>query len=176
MILLSKMHRARKGFTLIELMIVVAIIGILAAVAVPQFLKYVKRTKTSEAMNHIRKIYDGEMAYFDVDHVGRTGSRVSAQFVSAGPEPSAVPTGTRSAGDWSGASWVALKFAIDSPVLFRYSAVASGTGIASSFTARAEGDLDGDGQTSLFERIASVNQSSGEMVGGAGIYQQSELE
>ena len=43
------MLQNRKGFTLIELMIGVAIIGILAAVAVPGFMKYIKDSKTSEA-------------------------------------------------------------------------------------------------------------------------------
>ena len=62
------MLQNRKGFTLIELMIVVAIIGILAAVAVPGFMQYIKSSKTSEAKTNLKAIADGAISYFEAEH------------------------------------------------------------------------------------------------------------
>jgi len=64
--MLSKIHAKKneKGFTLIELMIVIAIIGILAAIAIPQFNSYRKRAYNSSALSDVKNTATAEEAYF----------------------------------------------------------------------------------------------------------------
>ena len=59
----NKFHRNSKGFTLIELMIVVVIIGILAALAIPRFMRSTTKAKQSEAKQLLKQIYTMERAY-----------------------------------------------------------------------------------------------------------------
>ena len=54
---------SKKGFTLVELMVVVAIIGILSAIAVPNFKKYQAKSKTSEAKLQLSAIYTAEISF-----------------------------------------------------------------------------------------------------------------
>ena len=56
----SKFHNRQKGFTLIELMIVVVIIGILAALAIPRFMTATVKSKQSEAKGILKQMYTME--------------------------------------------------------------------------------------------------------------------
>jgi type IV pilus assembly protein PilA len=66
-----------KGFTLIELMIVVAIIGILAAIAIPNFLKFQAKSKQSEAKTNLKAIYTAETGYFGENNTYNTFDRIN---------------------------------------------------------------------------------------------------
>lgn len=73
-----EMLKKSKGFTLVELMIVVVIMGILAALAIPRFMYASARTKQSEAKGLLKQIYTMERSYYqengtyteDIDALG----------------------------------------------------------------------------------------------------------
>lgn len=62
--MLQKLRSNNEGFTLIELMIVIAIIGILAAIAIPNFVSYRKRGYNAAANSDVKNAYTAAQAYF----------------------------------------------------------------------------------------------------------------
>ena len=74
--MLTKLNKRRGGFTLVEIMIVVAIIALLAAIAVPGFLRARKRTQASKILNDLRMI-DSAVDQYAVETNKATGSAVN---------------------------------------------------------------------------------------------------
>src|ERR671925_986620 len=76
--------RGHQGFTLIELMIVVAIIGILAAIAIPNFLRYQAKSRQAEARTNLGGIFVAETSYFGEQ--SRYGNFTEIGFTLAGAQ------------------------------------------------------------------------------------------
>ena len=73
--MLNKLNSRRAGFTLVEIMIVVAIIALLAAIAVPGFLRARKRSQASKIINDLRMI-DGAVDQYAIENNKGTGDTV----------------------------------------------------------------------------------------------------
>jgi type IV pilus assembly protein PilA len=175
------MLKSKKGFTLIELMIVVAILGILAAVAIPAFVRYLRRAKTTEAVDKLAYMFRMSSAYVTAERVGRgvAGSAATAIFPTTSAQtPATIPAGVRAvdaAGTWDTPTWNALSFSMSDPHYYVYGYDSSGSGTTAQFTARSLGDLDGDASASTFERAGTMNASL-EVQGSQGVWMNNELE
>lgn len=171
--------RQNRGFTLVELMIVVAIVGILAALAIYGVRKYMSNAKTAEARNSLGQIAKDASAAYNKETMqatvmtGTTGASTALSnqlCASASPVPSALTAvqGKKYqsvAADWDSGSatagWQCLKYSMSEPQYFMYNYTATNpTANNGTFVASAAGDLDGDGTGSSFTM-------NGAVVGGA---------
>ena len=131
------LRRSQKGFTLIELMIVVAIIGILAAIAIPNFLRFQLRARSSEGKTNVAALRTAEESYR-----AEFGS-----YVAAAAAPTAgVPGNTKAVFD-STTGFDSIGWSPEGRVYFQYEITSSDGGM---YTIDARADIDGDGSNQLW--------------------------
>src|SRR5438552_5203640 len=167
-------RRSRRAFTLIELMIVVAIIGVLSALAIYGVRKYIFNAKTAEVRNAVGQMSKDAKASYERDS---TAPAIMAAGTSAGVANNlcmsaslSVPSAKESiAGqkyqsapsEWSvdvvtpNKGFSCLRFAISDPQYYMYD-YAGTAGTAGTFVAMGMGDLNGDGVTSTFSLRGEV--------------------
>ena len=148
---MRKLHNRKGGFTLIELMIVVAIIGILAAIAIPNFLMFQLRSKTGEAKVNLAAIRTAEEGFF-----AEFGAYVPAAANPGAPTSQKAPWGTPV--DFGSMGW-----APEGDVYFQYDASVAG----SSYSLSAVGNLDGAGANSEYGYIHPDAAGALALIGGS---------
>jgi len=131
----------QRGFTIIELAIVVVIIGVLVAVAIPMFMGHMKHAKASEAMLQLNKMAVDAKTYYFTNSKYPQGS--AGVLPGADGGACAAPNGHFAVtNDWaSDPVWSALSFQVDEPNLFSYHFTSATTSTAQGL---AVGDRDCD--------------------------------
>ena len=176
--------RSRAGFTLIEMMFVVSIMGVLSALAIPSFAAMVARSKTAEVAGNLSAMYKHAASYYASERSNRGNTTsVGGHCTVDDAIPSPLSPGKFKQAFAADASFRELGFSVSDLVYYQYGLAAiNGTSgcdhranSAGLYTFYAHGDLDGDGVRSTFE-LAAGSDSYNLMYHTRGMYIARELE
>jgi len=146
-----------RALTPLELAAVVSLSGTVAATMIPTFLRNVHASRLSEPVEGLKRI---------AAHASLRASGLppeSAYPDSAPFTPAVTPRGELvldPPGTWDTPTWRTLDFTFDGPHAYSFAFESSNGEARSTFTARARGDLDGDGVTSSFSISGSVDRGA----------------
>ncbi len=168
-----------RGFTLMEVLVAVAILAVLAVVAIPAFTAHMRRAKSAEAIDNIERIYKGAATYFMSPRVeASTGDMLGCQFPDTAPLTPDIGVDGRccdaaldgdgdgrcdvNAARWDHPTWSALSFSMTDQHYYHYGfgniVVTPGVTL---MNAGAAGDLDCDGIPAEFRKAGYGVHPSG---------------
>ena len=146
-----------RALTPLELAAAVSLAGTIAATMIPNFLRNLHASRLSEPVEGLKRI----AAHATLRAAGLPPE--SAYPESAPFTPAVTPRGELvldPPGTWDSPTWRTLDFAFDAPHAYSFAFESANTDARSTFTARARGDLDGDGVTSSFAISGSVERGA----------------
>ena len=188
--MLGRFHKLTPtGYTLIEIIVLVGIIGAMTVIAGPACSRYMRRAKTTEAIDELDKIYKGAAYYYTAPFIDPEGRKILCQFPAdqgktpadsccakfGGPDADRDGRCDSNALAWNTRTWSALSYQMLDQAYFVYSWDQNDAVMSNAqATASANADIDCDGIQSTFQRLIhgapDANENECNSVGASAMF------